>query len=158
MNHVRLLTLDDAPAFVALRRRALRTDPYAFSATPDSDPSSRLEVVQQRLTGATSDRGPFIVGAFDAELVGVVGIVRPPSAQIQVWGFYVVPECRGRGVGEMLLGHALAVAKAMPDSRLIELVVSEASSAAIRIYRKLGFRDVPIQSKPGSRDMELHTA
>jgi ribosomal protein S18 acetylase RimI-like enzyme len=158
MPELRLLTVDDSPAFVALRKLALKTDPDAFFYTSESDPNSKLDVVQERISSATEDCGPFIIGAFDPALVGVIGLVRPPTASLQIWGFYVARRSRGRGIGRALLARALEVARAMPDAGRLELAVSETSASAIRLYESAGFRDARTRSKPGTREMVLQTS
>jgi hypothetical protein len=57
---VRLLTPEDAPAYVALRRQMLLDAPWAFASTPENDRGSDVAKVAASLGGP----GYAIAGAF----------------------------------------------------------------------------------------------
>ena len=139
--NLRLLNVDDANAAVALRRRALTTDPQAFAERIDSDPALQIDFVRRRLAANGIDAGAAVIGAFDPELCGIVGLHRvgehPESCRL--WGFYVEPEHRGRGTGRALVDRALAVAASIEGVQQVELSVSEQCVAAIHLYEVAGF-------------------
>lgn len=66
--------------------------------------------------------------------------------------FYVVPECRGQGVGRLLHEHAVSVFAAR-GMRAIRLSVATRNAAAIAFYRKLGWAS--IGPRPHKLPMEL---
>src|SRR3989442_4417345 len=102
----RVLTEADAPAFYALRQRALREHPEAFGMSPEE--VGPVEVVAERFRAETASS--FVMGAFDPELVGIVGGVRERGVQQRYvglnWVMCVAPERRGSGGGRSLLPAA----------------------------------------------------
>jgi GNAT superfamily N-acetyltransferase len=56
----------------------------------------------------------------------------------------VLPECRGRGIGQALLGHVIAEAKKEGVKRLT-LLTDGGNERAQALYRKLGFVDSPMK-------------
>ena len=57
-----------------------------------------------------------------------------------IWGVFVSPSAREKGVGRALLARVLETAKALPGIRCILLTVSITQEAAIKLYQDLGFR------------------
>jgi GNAT superfamily N-acetyltransferase len=55
---------------------------------------------------------------------------------------YVLPECRGRGVGRALLGQAVTAAREL-GCAAIDLEVDRAHSRAERLYAREGFQSLP---------------
>jgi len=155
MLPIRLLTIDDASLFVDIRRLSLCTDLDSFSARPETDAWSRLETARQRFSTATLEDGPFVLGAFDSNLVGVIGVIRATPVAARVWGFYVMPECRGGGVGRALVQGAIRVARQMPGVARIELGVADKCTAARHVYAQSGFRETGFDAMTGGHDMIL---
>ena len=154
---VRLLHPADAEAAVAIRRMALTTDAYAFAESIESDPALNVEFVRQRLADNRSDVGAVVIGAFDPELLGMVGLHHiPKSDRARLWGFYVDPSRRGNGFGRWLINDCLLLARRMPGVRSVELSVAIAAKAAIRIYESAGF--VTADTDGGKLQMRLDFA
>ena len=65
--------------------------------------------------------------------------------------FYLVPECRGQGLGRLLHEHAVSVFGAR-GMRAIRLSVAKRNAAAIAFYRKLGWAS--IGARPHKLPME----
>jgi RimJ/RimL family protein N-acetyltransferase len=138
---VRALTAADVPAFVALRREALRDSPWAFAASEESDVGVNAELMTQRIV----EPGQAIVGAFEGErLIGIAGMVRNRHGKMAhraaVWGVYVTPSARGRGVAEGIIRELLAIARTLPGLDSVSLQVSARAEGARRVYERLGFR------------------
>jgi GNAT superfamily N-acetyltransferase len=153
MPPIRLLTIDDASMFVEIRRLSLCTDPDSFSALPETDAWSRIETARERFSMATLEDGPFVLGAFDPNLIGVIGLIRAKPVAARVWGFYVRPECRRGGVGRALVQGTIEVARKMPGVVRIELGVTDKSIAARHVYAQSGFRETGFDAKAGGHDM-----
>ncbi|MBX3401836.1 MAG: GNAT family N-acetyltransferase [Phycisphaeraceae bacterium] len=137
---IRHLTADDAPAYAVLRREMLRDSPLAFAASESTDVAIDPAKVAQRL----AEPGVVIVGAFGGgALVGVASLMRQPHPKMAhrayVYGVYVTPSWRGRGVGEGVMRAAIDAARAWPDVDSIGLSVSAATVHARRLYERLGF-------------------
>jgi RimJ/RimL family protein N-acetyltransferase len=140
---VRALGPDDAPAWIALRREALSSSPFAFSASPQDDRGLSLEFMRSSLTDAARS---VVFGAFDGlSLVGSAGVVRFEELKFRhkalIWGVFVAPAVRRRGVGSALLGAAVERARSWPGILQIHLAVSETAEAARQMYVRAGFRE-----------------
>jgi ribosomal protein S18 acetylase RimI-like enzyme len=123
-----------------LRLRALREDPDCFGST--------LEREQDR---PDSDWRVWIDGtliAFDRGTpVGManLNLNREPA---EIFGVWVAPQARGKGVGQLLVETLLERA----GDRPIALCVAESAHAARRLYERLGFRPTGATGalRPGS--------
>src|SRR5262245_9297857 len=77
------------------------------------------------------------------QLMGTIGFSREAHlkrAHIgSVWGMYVLPEFRGKGVGAALLDEALAHARRLPGMRQVTLTVTAGNLPAIGLYKSRGF-------------------
>lgn len=137
---VRRLTADDAPEYVELRARMLTEDPLAFGASPGHDFMSSADAVREQIARGDDSA---IYGAFDHGLVAAIGVYREnrPKTRhkMHVWGAYVVPAHRGRGLGRRLLDAALAHARAVPGVAIAHISVTDAAPAARRLYEGAGF-------------------
>ena len=142
---IRSLTCDDAPAFQALRLRGLLDAPEAFGSSYAEEVSRSVEEVAQRLGATTTPTARVVFGAFDrGVLIGVVGCVQQTHAKSRhkavIWGMYVAPEARGRGVGRALIERAVAAARSWPNVVRLTLTVVDRATAARTLYRSMGFR------------------
>ena len=138
---IRPLTEDDLPAYVALRRRSLLSEPLSFGASPENDFASSADALREQMR-----RGPdwMLCGAFDEVLVGAAGLLRGRHAKaahrMTLWGMYVEPSQRGRGFGRGLLDACIAHARTVDGVARIDLSVTSAAGEARRLYERAGFR------------------
>jgi len=138
---VQVLTPEDAAAFVALRLRGLQECPSAFASSYDDEVNTPLTEAAARLRAAP-DRA--VIGARDgASLVAVAGLQREKMGKLAhkafLWGMYVAPEARGRGVGFKVVSAALEHAALRLGVDQVNLGVNTSNSAAIALYKKVGF-------------------
>jgi ribosomal protein S18 acetylase RimI-like enzyme len=138
---IRPLGATDVEAAVALRREALRDAPLAFAASPESDYGSDPEAVRARLAEAPDW---LSLGAFDGDrLVGMAHVSREraPKARhrANLFGMYVTPGHRRRGVAARLLAAAIDHARAQPGLAWLQLGVSETAPGARALYEAAGF-------------------
>jgi ribosomal protein S18 acetylase RimI-like enzyme len=139
---IRFLTPDDAPEYSRLRLEMLELEPQAFSSSAEEHRSLTLDEVRRRMGSIDEDQ--FIVGAFqDGRLLGVVGFYREKGLKTRhkgrIWGVYVTPEKRGRGVARKLLETLLQRACIIPGLEQILLSVAATQTAAFDLYQSLGF-------------------
>lgn len=137
---IRKLTGDDALAYRALRLRALREEPYSFGSSYEEERVQPLDAVTARMQATD---GSFVLGAFDPSLSGMVGLARETRAKTRhkatLWGLYVAPEARERGLARALVGDLIARARREPGLEQINLAVSRTNDAARALYASLWF-------------------
>src|SRR5262245_5876072 len=139
---VRVLTEHDADEFVRLRLEALTQEPLAFGRTPDEALPWPRDSVASRLRPAP--QGHFAVGAFEGtRMAGQAAFVRHEGRKERhkgfIWGVYVSPAWRGRGVARSMLTTLVTRARSYPDLEQISLSVAVPQEPARRLYRALGF-------------------
>jgi ribosomal protein S18 acetylase RimI-like enzyme len=160
---IRALTPADAPAFRALRVRALRDHPEAFGRTPEE--VDAVEVIAERFRRDAGSDLDFALGMFEGEaLVGMAGCHRENAVKHRhvayIWGVYVAPEHRRTGLGRRLFVAAVARARTWPDLEFLWLDVTTVNEGARALYASCGFRTAgtkPRSLKVGDRyyDEEL---
>lgn len=138
---IRRLVSSDAAAWQSLRLEALRDFPTAFGSSYEEEAGTALAAIESDLA-PQSGRNRF--GAFDGDmLVGLIGVGRETARKHRHKAFiravYVTPSQRGRGVGKLLVEHALDFIATMPDLLQITLSVTAGNAAALGLYTALGF-------------------
>lgn len=146
---IRPLVPADAHAYTAVRREALTDSPWAFSASPEDDLALDPAHIAKRLT----ESGFAIIGAFeeDGRLLGMAALMlnhrKKLAHRAHIWGVYVSPAARGRGLGETVMRKTLEIARGWPGVTSVSLSASVRSTRAISLYARLGF--VPWGTEPG---------
>src|SRR6478609_5041014 len=140
---LRLLTADDAEAFWHLRLEALRNDPASFADSAEEHLETTVEATRERLSRGGPARS-FVVGAFeDGKLIGTAGFFRRKNNKERhkghIWGVYVRPESRGKGIATALMQEIIRRARELEGLEQITLVAS-ANLPAQRLYTVLGFQ------------------
>lgn len=138
---IRLLSESDAEVYRDVRLRALREEPHAFLATPEDDVANNLDELRKRFR----DSEGGILGAFeDGALVGLCGYKRETAKKYRhkafIWGMYVAPEARRRGLGRALLDEALRKLREIAELRTVNLWVTSVNPEARALYEAAGFR------------------
>jgi ribosomal-protein-alanine N-acetyltransferase len=118
--------------------------PVVAKLRSESEPwKSRNETYEQSLEALTKLR-PFIhVARLQNSVIGYVTIERdgPVPGAAYMRNIVVNPQLRRKGVGQMLLGHALQVSRDM-YRKTLALRVDPANAPAVSFYRKEGFTTV----------------
>ncbi len=95
--------------------------------------------------------GQVYVAVHGKAVVGTVALVRCAAdgadPRYELSKMAVTPEQRGRGVGRMLLEHAIEQARAL-GARSVFLGSNAKLTSAVRLYESLGFRHVPREELP----------
>ena len=139
----RRLGKDDAGHYRDLMLRAYRAHPDAFT-TSVREAKFRSSSWWAARAGDGSPGSSLVIGAFSASrLVGVVGLSfearEKVRHKVRLFGMYVLPSFRGRGIGKRLVQRGLAEARRHKDARLVQLTVTEGNSDALKLYEKCGF-------------------
>ncbi|SRR5579883_1241901 len=144
--NTRLLLERDVIPFQTLHLRAMQESPGAFGMTPEEFLQSSSAHMAQWLHGNGDPPERFVLGAFDDQdhLIGKVGFWREKQSNKQhkasIWGLYVTPEARGRGIGKLLLQDLLRRGTTLPGLEQVHLRVVTTNEAARHLYRSVGFR------------------
>ena len=123
-----------------LRLRALREAPDAFSSSLEREARDPAEAWDD--LAAQSERADVsvvFIAVEDREWVGMAGgyLKRSPRAAV-LWGMWVAPEARRRGLGRRLVEAAADWAHDRGAARL-DLSVTDRAEAASSLYQRLGF-------------------
>ncbi len=138
------LPLENWQEYKELRLRALQTDPQAFSEPYSRPVAWPDEKWQQRLQTANEGKTTNILFArLDGKLVGMVGFYRDENDfanhSAQIWGVYVDPEQRGKGIAKSLFSAILEKLTSNPDINLVKLEVNTDQESAKKLYASFGF-------------------
>ncbi len=149
MTTLRNLTRADALAYREIRLAALRDAPTAFGSDYHENVDMPLSHFESRI-GTTDDH--FIrVAEADGVMVGTLGFRRDDGTKRRhvglLWGMFVVPAARMRGVGRLLLADVLENVRTLPGLELIELSVVVGNESARRLYDSFGFVTYGVETK-----------
>jgi ribosomal protein S18 acetylase RimI-like enzyme len=147
---IRQLTDQDGEALWNFRMLALETDPWSFVESPEQLRGIPEHEYAERLRSTESAN--FVFGAFDQQkLLGMVGFYQEIPAKRRhkgwIWGVFVAPEARGRGLGKLLMLRTIEKAKSLPELDMILLTVSVGQPAPRKLYESVGFRPIGIEPR-----------
>jgi len=147
---IRLLAPDDAEDWWHLRLEALRNDPASFADSAEEHFKTTVATARERL-GKNDPQRNFVVGMFEeGKLVGTAGFYRDSHIKERhkghVWGVYVRPESRGKGVARDLMQEIICRARGIEGVEQI-LLVASAHLPARKLYEAMGFADYGVEPK-----------
>jgi len=88
--------------------------------------------------------GAILVAVENAEVAGFVALKKTGISEMELTKMFVRPQSRGRGLGEILCGAVLERAATLGATSVI-LYSHSSLKAALALYHKLGFREVPLE-------------
>ena len=139
MFRIAKLPQDRWEAYRDLRLEALRTDPPAFGSSFEEETKFSEDVWRKRVRNV-------LFALSDGKPVGMLSYVfsnrMKTSHIVSIYGVYVTPSFRGRGLGRMLVERALADARKKRRIMKAQLSVNAALRPAVRLYKKAGFQEV----------------
>lgn len=94
--------------------------------------------------------GAIRVAELDGRVVGVCGLLPHGHAVFEISKMAVAEGLQGQGIGRHLLAATIAHARALGASRL-EIISNTVLAPAVRLYRSMGFVDVPLASDAYAR-------
>jgi ribosomal protein S18 acetylase RimI-like enzyme len=128
---------EDVPAIVGL----LADDPLGAAREAPGDVAGYLCAFDAIAAQAgnrlfVAERAGTVVGCLQLTLIP--GLTRRGATRAQIEGVRVGAECRGQGVGELLMNHAIDAARAA-GCTLVQLTSDASRAGAHRFYERLGF-------------------
>ena len=140
---VRVLDGDDWPVFRQIRLAALQDAPEAFASSFEQEQGFDEEFWRLRL-----GRSSRLLAERDDEPVGIVSVGRASEDDVaELFGMWVVPSQRGRGVAWQLTEAAAEHARTQ-GRRAVKLWVSTDNGRAVAFFSSYGFR-------PGNERREM---
>ena len=141
---IRRLTPQDAADYRALRLRALRDHPDAFTSSFEEESAKPLDWSALRLAPKADKPNDFFLGAFrDGSLWGMVGLQGRYRAKelhnATLVGMYVAPELASQGAGLALARELIRQAAGSEGLEQIDLTVTAGNGRAQGIYERCGF-------------------
>jgi RimJ/RimL family protein N-acetyltransferase len=139
--HIGRLGVEDADRLKSMRVEATKESPTSVYPTPEEELEKSIDEFQKKLGW---DLYNYIVGAFDDDrLVGIAGLRRERGQKIHhkaiLWGIYVTPQYRARGIAKSLVKAILDIARGIAEVTQIRLCVHTRNAAARQVYTTSGF-------------------
>lgn len=140
---IRRLSDQDVHEFYRLRLEALETEPHAFADSPEEHRGITLDSIE-RMGSDSADIHNVILGAtVDDALVGMAGLAQfsglKTKHKAKLWGVYVTPAWRRKGIARVLVTELLQRARSIPEVVQIILSVGTEQVAARQLYLSMGF-------------------
>ena len=144
---VRRVSADDTDLLKDVRLRALREAPYAFWETladVENDPVDEWIEWTASYAEPNTKAAAFVALADEnaPRADGMAGGYLDPAdgTAVAVWGVWVDPRCRSKGIGDGLL-EAVEEWASLSGRPRLTLWVTTTSQPAIALYLRRGFRD-----------------
>ena len=141
---IRRLLASDVQDFLKIRLAALADTPDAFGSTELEERSRPLEAQAERVASS------HLFGGYCGTEIVAMAAITPYSTTKErhkgyLWGVFIAPVHRGKGLGDALLSTVLASARS--DVEQVMLSVLEDNHAAIALYERHGFRRYGVEPR-----------
>lgn len=137
---VRRLTAEDAEAFSALRRMVAADNPVPLGLGMNEELARPLQGFRDQLSAPSNAvLGAFVGGALAATAaVAPSGPFASSRHKLVLWGTFVAPAYRRKGLGRTVVRHAIEHAR-QTGARRVHLAMYLPNPAARALYESLGF-------------------
>jgi phosphinothricin acetyltransferase len=146
---IRRAETSDVPAIASIYNEGIR-DRLATLETEERTPEER-----RAWLGGRGERHPVLVAERDGTLLGWGSLnqfnPRPAYDHVADFSVYVAREARGTGIGSALLTALVERARVLGYHKLV-LAAFPHNEAGMRLYRRVGFREVGVYREQGLLD------
>ena len=94
--------------------------------------------------------GAIFLAEFNQEIVGTVAMIKTGDGEFELAKMSVTPAVQGQGAGQLLALAAIDYAR-QQNARLVWLESNRKAQTALRLYERVGFREVPLIPSPYAR-------
>lgn len=138
---IRPLTAGEWQAYKAIRLKALDSDPKFFGESLEEAKARPDEKWQAHL----SEPARVVFGVFHNDaLIGMTGIVvdqeDPTGATARLWGSWLEPAWRGKGLARKMYETRINWAKAQPGIRRVTVSHRKSNAVSKRANQRFGFK------------------
>jgi len=131
---------DDWEDFKRIRLEAFATDPLAFSPKQVREAANYSEETWKEYM--TKREAVVLTAKENNKIVGLIGSYKESDEIAVIWGTYVNPSYRGRGIGKKLLQKIINSIEKDNSTKKIKLWVEENHHVAKSLYEQFGFNVV----------------
>lgn len=140
---IQMLEKNDLNRFFDLRLEALQNSPTSFLSSYKDEKGLGPEMYESILNQNEGNDNVIFGAIMQDNFIGIIGIYREQKSKINhkanIWGMYVKPSYRNKGIGKALLEKVLHHARNKMDCSLINISVEETNAAAKNLYESFGF-------------------
>lgn len=94
--------------------------------------------------------GQILLAQSAGEIVGTAALIATGSDTYELAKMSVTPAFQGKGIGKLLAVAALDYAR-QAGARMVWLESNRKAKAALELYRRIGFVEVPLKPSPYTR-------
>ncbi len=87
--------------------------------------------------------GLIFYAIYEGKIVGTYALMKINDDEYELAKMAVTEACKGLGIGKLMIEHCMATCKKM-NTKIISLFSNTKLEAAIHLYRKFGFAEVPM--------------
>ncbi len=94
--------------------------------------------------------GQILLAQSGHEIIGTVALIATGADSFELAKMSVIPAFQGRGIGKVLALAAVNYAR-QAGAQLVWLESNRKAKAALELYRRIGFVEVPLKPSPYTR-------
>jgi RimJ/RimL family protein N-acetyltransferase len=149
---IRLLTGNDAIEYKELRLKALQNNPESYLSTFESEKQRSVEAFSSELRYTISSPIFGYYGIFlENKLIGYASLEKSYLAKQKhiafFYNLYIDPKYRNQGLALKLFNFILDKIKQKTQIERIFLSCNKKNTPAIKLYKKLGFKEYGFKEK-----------
>ena len=140
---IRKLTGADYDSFLAMRINMLESSSENYSAGVNDWKSASQEQIMAYLLEGEKEAGNFVLGAFQPDLIGMVGFRRETRESVRhkgsIWGLFQKPKGETSAIEEALLKELVKIVKGYEGFEYIRTVQNASNHNKMNLFLSLGF-------------------